>query len=85
MGHSHFLRILLISSVLALCFSQGIFGRKIMSFEEEAFVVSLEVLEDVEKNMKIKERVLIQVMDYPDPEPNPRNGRLLSPPPSTKP
>ncbi|KAF5207711.1 hypothetical protein FRX31_002703 [Thalictrum thalictroides] len=82
MGHSHFLRILFISSVLALCFSQGIFGRKIMSFDEkEDFSVPLK---DVEKNMEIKERVLIQVMDYPDPEPNPRNGRL-SPPPSTRP
>ncbi|KAF9626215.1 hypothetical protein IFM89_031342 [Coptis chinensis] len=76
MALAYFLRILLISSLLTLCFSQG-YGRKLVKDDKEESVV---LLEDFEKYIQ-EGRLLIGVMDYPDPGPNPKNRPLLSPPP----
>ncbi|KAL5722847.1 hypothetical protein ACHQM5_006316 [Ranunculus cassubicifolius] len=76
MGLSQFLRFLLISTVLALCFSQGLCGRKLMGFEKED---STGLLKDLAKDTEGGSRMLIQVMDYSDPGANSRNARFTPP------
>ncbi|CAJ2668993.1 unnamed protein product [Trifolium pratense] len=73
MGHSRFLTILLVSSILLLSFGHG-FGR----------VAMMERVEDADSNMEHdrKMRQVFEVMDYSDPEPNtnPKSGYTLTPP-----
>ncbi|XP_041004487.1 uncharacterized protein LOC121249761 isoform X1 [Juglans microcarpa x Juglans regia] len=78
MGRSCFLNILLVSSLLVLCFSHEGFGRKVMEtveHEDSTF--------RVEESTVGKSRMMIEVMDYSDPGPNtnPRSGYIFSPPP----
>lgn len=73
MGHSRFLMILLVSSILLLSFGYG-FGR----------VAMMERVEEGDSNMERdrKMREVYEIMDYSDPEPNtnPKSGYTLTPP-----
>ncbi|KAE8021702.1 hypothetical protein FH972_007572 [Carpinus fangiana] len=75
MGRFCFLRILLLSSLLVLCFSHG-FGSKVM-----------ETVQHEDSGVQVEETVgesreMTEVMDYQDPGPNtnPKNGYIFSPP-----
>ncbi|BBH00309.1 hypothetical protein Prudu_010261 [Prunus dulcis] len=74
MGRPWFLRVFIVSCLLALCFSHG-FGRNLLgNIDLEDFSVI------VSKETHGQPRKMITVMDYADPEPNvnPRTGKALS-------
>ncbi|XP_027353464.1 uncharacterized protein LOC113863894 isoform X2 [Abrus precatorius] len=72
MGHSRFLALLLVSSLLFLSFGYG-FARVALTDEEDDFPI------------KTMFPVKFETMDYADPEPNinPKNGYIFSPPSPT--
>ncbi|OVA08985.1 hypothetical protein BVC80_9097g48 [Macleaya cordata] len=75
MGRFYFLRIFVVLAlVFSLSFSQGS-GRELKSSGNgDSATVAVE--KDSENG-----RVMMEVMDYEDPGPNPRSRRWLSPPP----
>ncbi|KAL2329960.1 hypothetical protein Fmac_017541 [Flemingia macrophylla] len=80
MPHSRFLSLLLLSSLLFLSFHHG-FGRVAhMEIEDEDDVVPLR-----EINVPFRTTVKYEIADYADPQPNinPKNGYIFSPPSPT--
>ncbi|KAI4346613.1 hypothetical protein L6164_007494 [Bauhinia variegata] len=75
MGHSRFVSILLLSSLLCLTFTHG-FGRVLMETADHPHLTA------GADEIVGKSRLMIEVMDYADPEPNtnPRSGYIVSPP-----
>ncbi|XWS44316.1 hypothetical protein CRYUN_Cryun15aG0034700 [Craigia yunnanensis] len=76
MGRSWFIKLLLLSMLLVLSFSQG-FGRKVMeTVEFEESTAQLEEFAETSREM-------IEIMDYKDPGPNinPKTGYIFTPPP----
>ncbi|AES77467.1 hypothetical protein MtrunA17_Chr7g0217601 [Medicago truncatula] len=80
MGHSRFLVLLLVSSILFLSFGYG-FGRVAMMETIEDKDVSIKGL--VEHDRKMRE--VYEIMDYslPEPNTNPKSGYTLTPPTPT--
>ncbi|CAN6572033.1 unnamed protein product [Malus baccata var. baccata] len=78
MGRHWILRFLVVSCLLALCFSHG-FGRKLVETAEHGDDSSVLV----SRENHGKSRKMNTMMDYADPEPNvnPRTGYIFTPPP----
>ncbi|TKY65171.1 hypothetical protein E2542_SST08027 [Spatholobus suberectus] len=77
MGHSRFLVLLLVSSLLFLSSDYG-FGRvALMETEEDVGTIPLS-----EINFPIRTIVKYDIADYADPQPNtnPKSGYIFSPP-----
>ncbi|KAB2056038.1 hypothetical protein ES319_A11G077200v1 [Gossypium barbadense] len=82
MGGSWFLKLLLISMLFILSFSQGL-GRKWMENNVELQDYSVQL----EQEYAERAREMIEIMDYKEPGPNtnPRTSYIFGPPPQPQP